>query len=154
MCGESPGQRLELPSVCFFSHRASYPSIRGIASTISSKQPFPASSVGKLPLLRHFTPKVVTNILLGLNIRFTFFCRIWSIKLNIEYFSPPCTMIQKRRNWPDHLVRTIILLDLNRSTGPGQNQPQRFVFLCLQEFSTRVDVPMFRSPSLRGVLAS
>ncbi|KIM40652.1 hypothetical protein M413DRAFT_446073 [Hebeloma cylindrosporum] len=46
-----------------------------------------------------------------------------------------------------------ILLDLNRSTRPGQKSTAKILLPLLKEFPTRVNVSMFRSPSLRGLLA-
>ncbi|PPQ92572.1 hypothetical protein CVT25_007264 [Psilocybe cyanescens] len=46
-----------------------------------------------------------------------------------------------------------LLLDLNRSTRPGRDSTANILLPLLQEFPARVNVSMFRSPSLRGLLA-
>lgn len=46
-----------------------------------------------------------------------------------------------------------LLLDLNRSTRPGRDSTANILLPLLQEFPSRVHVSMFRSPSLRGLLA-
>jgi len=44
-------------------------------------------------------------------------------------------------------------LDLNRSTRPGPTSTARLLVPLLEEFPARVHVSMFRSPSLRGLMA-
>jgi len=44
-------------------------------------------------------------------------------------------------------------LDLNRSTRPGPSSTARILLPLLKEFPDRVHVSLFRSPSLRGLLA-
>ncbi|KAF9001583.1 hypothetical protein BDQ17DRAFT_1358464 [Cyathus striatus] len=44
-------------------------------------------------------------------------------------------------------------LDLNRSTRPGASSTAKILLPLLQEFPSRVHVSMFRSPSLRGLMA-
>jgi CDP-diacylglycerol---glycerol-3-phosphate 3-phosphatidyltransferase len=44
-------------------------------------------------------------------------------------------------------------LDLNRSTRPGPNSPVNLLLPLLQQFPERVQVHLFRSPALRGLMA-
>ncbi|KAJ3515139.1 hypothetical protein NLJ89_g1949 [Agrocybe chaxingu] len=46
-----------------------------------------------------------------------------------------------------------LLLDLNRSTRPGPDSTARILLPLLQEFPSVGHISMFRSPSLRGILA-
>lgn len=46
-----------------------------------------------------------------------------------------------------------LLLDLNRSTRPGPSSTAKILLPLLREFPSRVHISMFRSPSLRGLLA-
>lgn len=44
-------------------------------------------------------------------------------------------------------------LDLNRSTRPGPSSTAKILLPLIRAFPTRVHVSLFRSPSLRGILA-
>ncbi|CAA7269527.1 unnamed protein product [Cyclocybe aegerita] len=46
-----------------------------------------------------------------------------------------------------------LVLDLNRSTRPGPDSTAKILLPLLHEFPSRVHISMFRSPSLRGILA-
>lgn len=46
-----------------------------------------------------------------------------------------------------------LLLDLNRSTRPGTSSTAKILLPLLREFPDRVHISLFRSPSLRGILA-
>ena len=50
-------------------------------------------------------------------------------------------------------VKLDFVLDLNRSTRPGKRSTANLLLPLLRQFPTQVNVSMFRSPSLRGMLA-
>ncbi|KAF8910525.1 hypothetical protein CPB84DRAFT_1672690 [Gymnopilus junonius] len=61
------------------------------------------------------------------------------------------TLAHRLREKPD--LTLDLLLDLNRSTRPGPGSTAKVLLPLLREFPTQVNVSMFRSPSLRGILA-
>ncbi|KAG9226517.1 hypothetical protein CCMSSC00406_0005816 [Pleurotus cornucopiae] len=50
-------------------------------------------------------------------------------------------------------LKVFLQLDLNRSTRPGKLSTAHLLLPLLEKFPSRVSVSLFRSPSLRGVLA-
>ena len=46
-----------------------------------------------------------------------------------------------------------MVLDLNRSTRPGLDSTAKLLLPLIEEFQPRVTVSLFRSPSLRGIMA-
>ena len=68
-----------------------------------------------------------------------------------HYFLQISVLRRRLEDKPD--LELHLLLDLNRSTRPGHKSTAKILLPLLQEFPTRVNVSMFRSPSLRGPLA-
>ncbi|KAF8150104.1 hypothetical protein B0H34DRAFT_666620 [Crassisporium funariophilum] len=61
------------------------------------------------------------------------------------------TLVQRLREKPE--LDLHFLLDINRSTRPGPSSTSKILLPLLREFPSRVEVSMFRSPSLRGILS-
>lgn len=61
------------------------------------------------------------------------------------------TIVDVLRNKPS--LHVFFQLDLNRSTRPGPASTVKLLLPLLEEFPTRIHISMFRSPSLRGIMA-
>ncbi|KAF8972239.1 hypothetical protein BDZ97DRAFT_1901356 [Flammula alnicola] len=125
------------------------PSIREFTSALASKQPvfqLPPSSVRILTEPSQFYATLLDMI--NKAERRIFFSSLYIGSEEKELVS---ALSRRLRDKPD--LKLQLLLDLNRSTRPGPGSTAKILLPLLREFPSRVSVSMFRSPSLRGILA-
>ncbi|KAG6826348.1 hypothetical protein H0H92_000231 [Tricholoma furcatifolium] len=125
------------------------PSVRNVASGLSQTQPSFAVAPHRIRVLKE--PAEFYTLLLDMIRRAEQRIFISSLYIGSAESELIETMRQSLRNKPS--VRLHMQLDLNRSTRPGKSSTAKILLPLLQEFPGRVTVSMFRSPSLRGVLA-
>ncbi|KAF8183446.1 hypothetical protein BJ912DRAFT_1120344 [Pholiota molesta] len=125
------------------------PSIREFTSTLVSKQPafqVQPSSVRILTDPVQFYDTLLEMI--NKAERRIFISSLYIGSEETELISALSTRLRAR---PD--LKLQMVLDLNRSTRPGSDSTAKILLPLLQEFPARVTISMFRSPSLRGILA-
>ncbi|KAF9473903.1 phospholipase D/nuclease [Pholiota conissans] len=125
------------------------PSIRDFTSALISKQPAFQVQPSTVHILRN--PAQFYDTLLEMinkAERRIFISSLYIGSEETELIDALSRRLRERRD-----LKLQMVLDLNRSTRPGRDSTAKILLPLLQEFPSRVTISMFRSPSLRGIMA-
>ncbi|KAF8895978.1 CDP-diacylglycerol-glycerol-3-phosphate 3-phosphatidyltransferase [Infundibulicybe gibba] len=125
------------------------PSIRGFTSQLAKRQPCIPIAPDRIKILS--TPSHFLTLLIDMIQRAQHRIYISSLYIGSEESTLIDALHQSLENRPN--LQVYLHLDFNRSTRPGPKSTARLLVPLLREFPTRVHVSLFRSPSLRGLLA-
>ncbi|TFK36676.1 hypothetical protein BDQ12DRAFT_236985 [Crucibulum laeve] len=125
------------------------PSIRDFTAALARKQPAFSISPNSIRILSK--PPQFYDLLLDMIRRAE--RRIFISSLYIGSAESELISELRRALHEKSSLHLYLHLDLNRSTRPGASSTAKILLPLLKEYPTRVHVSMFRSPSLRGLLA-
>ncbi|KDR68583.1 hypothetical protein GALMADRAFT_1036264 [Galerina marginata CBS 339.88] len=125
------------------------PSIRGFTAELVKTQPVFQAPTSAIRIL--VGPSQFYATLLDIILKAERRIFISSLYIGSEEEELISALAGRLRVKPD--LKLDLLLDLNRSTRPGRDSTAKILLPLLNEFPSRINVLMFRSPSLRGILA-
>ncbi|KAF8646207.1 hypothetical protein AX16_007349 [Volvariella volvacea WC 439] len=131
------------------STKALHPSIQGMASKLSEKQPTFAVVPRQTTILTepHEFYTLLLDMIKGAQRRI-FISSLYIGEGETELISELDNALQA-----NSALTVNLQLDFNRSTRPGPTSTAKLLLPLLQKYPDRVQVSMFRSPSLRGLMA-
>ncbi|KAF5326651.1 hypothetical protein D9619_004742 [Psilocybe cf. subviscida] len=126
-----------------------HPSVRDFTASLAEKQPVLQIDPTNIRILNQ-PSQFYANLLDMINAaeRRIFLSTLYIGAEETELID---TLIHRLRVKPE--LKLTLILDFNRSTRPGKDSTANTLLPLLQQFPERVTISMFRSPSLRGILA-
>ncbi|KAG5644184.1 hypothetical protein DXG03_009025 [Asterophora parasitica] len=149
LLGQTRNLRIAARSIrCVSSYRID-PSVREVTSNLARNHPAFTVSSSKISILNE--PPEFYALLLDMIRRAEHRIFISSLYIGSAESELIDTLRKSLLKRPS--LKLFLQLDLNRSTRPGASSTAKILLPLIQEFPDRVSVSLFRSPSLRGILA-